>query len=244
MGFDVKQFSNCRFAVMGWSLIIISFAAKQQELYGLSDSMIVALALQLIYIGKFFWWETGFLRSLDIMYDRAGFCICWGSMVWLPAIYTSPTLYLVGHPNHLGLPVALLILLVGSTSIFINYWADRQRQFVRLKNGDCTIWKKRPELIFANYKNDWGSDKQSVLLASGWWGLSRHFHYIPEIVSAFCWSIPALFSNYLPYFYLTFLCLLLIDRAYRQEKRCAIKYGKDWEKYCERVPFRLIPFIY
>jgi 7-dehydrocholesterol reductase len=243
-GWDVKMFTNCRFGMMGWGLIIISFACKQSELYGISDSMLVAVALQLLYIAKFFWWETGYLRSMDIMHDRAGFCICWGCMVWLPSVYTSPTLFLVNHPNDLGTFVSLAILIAGTFCIFINYLADRQRQYVRNKNGECTVWKKKPDLIFANYKTEWGEEKQTLLLASGWWGISRHFHYLPEILGALCWSVPALFNYYMPYFYLTFLCILLVDRSYRQEKRCAIKYGKDWETYCERVPFRLIPFVY
>lgn len=243
-GWDVKMFTNCRFAMMGWGLILLSFAAKQEQLHGLSNSMLVAIALQLLYILKFFWWETSYLRSLDIMYDRAGFVVCWGCFVWLPAIYTSSTLYLVNHPNHLHPLVAFTLLLVGSGAIFINYLADRQRQYVRIKNGDCTIWRKKPDLIFANYKTDWGEEKQSLLLASGWWGISRHFHYIPEFLGAFCWSAPALFHHYLPYFYLTFLACLLVDRMYRKERRCAMKYGKDWDKYCERVPFRFIPFLY
>lgn len=243
-GWDVKMFTNCRFGIMGWGLIIISFACKQNQLYGISDSMWVAVTLQLLYIAKFFWWESAYLRSMDIMYDKAGFCICWGSMVWLPSVYTSPSLFLVNHPNHLGTLVSLLILCAGTTCIFINYLADRQRHYVRSKNGECTIWKKKPDLIFANYKTEWGEEKQSLLLASGWWGVSRHFHYLPELLGAFFWSMPALFGYFLPYFYVTFLFLLLIDRSYRQEKRCAMKYGKDWDRYCERVPFRLIPFIY
>ena len=243
-GCDVKVFTNCRFGMMGWGLVILSFAAKQNELYGISDSMIVAVTLQILYIGRFFWWETNYIRSMAIMYDRAGFCICWGCMVWLPAVYSSPTLFLVNHPNHLGAFVSMAILLAGMFCIFINYLADRQRQYVRSKNGECTIWKKKPDLIFANYKTEWGEDKQSVLLASGWWGISRHFHYLPEFLGAFFWSLPALFTHYLPYFYLTFLLLLLVDRAYRHERRCALKYGKDWDKYCEMVPFRFIPFVY
>jgi 7-dehydrocholesterol reductase len=243
-GWDIKMFTNCRFGIMGWGLILISFAAKQSELHGLSDAMIVAVALQLLYIAKFFWWETGYLRSMDIMYDRAGFCICWGSMVWLPAIYTSPALFLVNHPNHLGGYLSAAILFAGTACIFITYLADRQRNYVRSKKGECTVWNKKPDLIFANYKTEWGEDKQSLLLASGYWGISRHFHYLPELLGAFFWSLPALFSHYMPYFYLSFLFLLLLDRSYRQEKRCSTKYGKDWEEYCKRVPFRLIPFVY
>lgn len=243
-GWDIKMFTNCRFGMMGWALIILSFATKQQQIYGLTNGMIVAVSLQLLYIAKFFWWETGYLRSMYIMYDRAGFCICWGCMVWLPAIYPSSTLFLVNHPHPLNTFAAIAIFCAGLLCIFINYLADRQGQFVRRKNGECTIWNKKPELIFANYRTEWGEEKQSLLLASGWWGISRHFHYLPEILAAFFWSVPALFGYALPYFYLLFLILLLIDRSYRQEKRCAMKYGKHWETYCQRVPFRLIPFIY
>ena len=35
----------------------------------------VSVGLQLIYITKFFMWEMGYMRSLDIMHDRAGWMI-------------------------------------------------------------------------------------------------------------------------------------------------------------------------
>ena len=38
--------------------------------------------------------------------------------------------------------------------------------------------------------------------------------------------------------------ILLVDRAYRDEIRCAAKYGKFWEKYCSLVPYRIVPYIY
>ncbi len=44
---------------------------------------------------------------------------------------------------------------------------------------------------------------------AGWWGLARHFHYLPEIIAALLWTVPALFTHVLPYFYVTFLTLLL-----------------------------------
>src|SRR5690606_21329545 len=121
-GWDVKMFTNCRFGMMSWPLILLSYLAKQQQLYGvISDSMWVAVALQLIYIAKFFVWEGGYLRSLDIMHDRAGFMICWGCLVWVPSVYTLSTLYLVHHPIHLGLFVACTIFCFGTASILINY---------------------------------------------------------------------------------------------------------------------------
>lgn len=244
LGWDVKQFTNCRFGMMAWPLLILSFAAKQSELYGLSNAMVVSVALQLIYIGKFFVWETGYFRSLDIMHDRAGFMICWGCLVWLPCIYTSPSLYLVHHPIHLNDITAFVIFFAGTMGILINYFADKQRQMVRAKNGKCLVWGANPVLIEAPYQTQNGEMKQSILLASGWWGLSRHFHYLPELSAAFFWSVPALFSNFFPYFYFCFLTILLVDRAFRHDRRCADKYGASWDLYCEKVPYKLIPYIY
>jgi 7-dehydrocholesterol reductase len=241
LGWDVKMFTNCRFGLMAWPIILLSFAAKQSERYGLSDSMMVAVGIQLVYLAKFFWWETGYLRSLDIMHDRAGFYICWGCLVWVPSVYTSSTLYLVDHPNHLGAPLALAIFVLGAGSVMTNYFADAQRQRVRATNGECTVWGKKPVVLVARYTTERGERKQNLLLASGFWGLARHFHYVPEILGAFFWTLPGLFGGPLPYFYVVFLMVLLTDRAFRDDNRCAAKYGEDWDAYKKRVPYKIIP---
>ena len=240
-GWDLKQFTNCRFGMMGWPLILVSFAAKQAEVHGLSDAMMVAVGIQLVYVAKFFWWEMGYMRSLDIMHDRAGFYICWGCLVWLPCVYTSPTLYLVDHPNHLGWALAGAIFVAGVVSVMINYFADAQRQRVRATNGATRVWGREPGLIRARYRTETGEEKESLLLTSGFWGLARHFHYVPEILGAFFWSLPALFSDFMPYFYVSFLTVLLLHRAFRDEQRCAAKYGAAWDEYKRRVRWRIVP---
>ena len=65
----------------------------------------------------------------------------------------------------------------------------------------------------------------ALCLIAGWWGLARHFHYLPEIIGAFCWTVPILTTPFLPYFYVVFLTLLLTDRAFRDDVRCQSKYG-------------------
>lgn len=243
-GVSLKMFINCRLGMMSWGIFLLSYAAKQYELFGLSNAMIIAVALQLIYITKFFVWETGYLASLDIMHDRAGFYICWGCMVWVPCIYTSPTMYLVLHPNQLSVVLALLIFALGTMCILINYFADRQRQLVRATQGKCTVWGKQAKVTQASYLTESGETKQNLLLSSGWWGIARHFHYVPEIAAAFFWSVPALFANFSPYFYVCFLTILLLDRTSRDDLRCARKYGYDWQRYCKDVPYKIIPFVY
>ena len=243
LGWHIKKFITCRIGMMSWGIILLSYAAKQQELFGLSNSMLLSVALQLLYIAKFFLWETGYLRSLDIMHDRAGFYICWGCLVWVPCIYTSPSMYLVLHPIQLSVSLATLIFIFGAASILINYLADRQRQLVRATSGNCMIWGKKPVMTLATYKTEQGEIKQNIILASGWWGIARHFHYVPEIAAAFFWSVPALFSHFSPYFYVCFLTLLLFDRAFRDDKRCSKKYGDYWQAYCKLVPHKIVPFL-
>ena len=83
------------------------------------------------------------------------------------------------------------------------------------------MWGKAPVIIVGHYMTAKGEKKESLLLASGWWGIARHFHYVPEILGAFFWTLPALFDDVLPYFYVIFLAVLLTDRAFRDDNRCA-----------------------
>ncbi|CDZ77173.1 Putative protein-S-isoprenylcysteine methyltransferase [Legionella massiliensis] len=242
-GWNIKQLITCRLGMMSWGVFLISYCAKQSELTGLSNSMLISAALQGIYLAKFFFWEKGYLRSLDIMHDRAGFYICWGCLVWVPCVYTSPSMFLVIHPIELGFPWAAIILILGTVSIVINYLADKQRMLVRETEGRCKIWGRKPQLLLVQYKTLDGETKDTVLLASGWWGIARHFHYVPEITAAFFWSVPALFSYFSPYFYVCFLAILLLDRAFRDDRRCAEKYGQNWKEYCSLVPYKIIPFL-
>jgi len=85
--------------------------------------------------------------------------------------------------------------------------------------------------------------KTNLLLVSGYWGLSRHFHYVPEILASLFWTIPV-HTTFMPYFYVFFLTLLLTDRAFRDFARCGQKYGKSWVEYCKQVPSRIIPYIF
>ncbi len=243
-GWDIKQFTNCRFGMTGWALAVVSFAFAQQEIYGTADwSIIISSALLFIYLFKFFIWESGYMKSMDIQVDRAGYYICWGCLVWVPAVYTSPMMFMVKHPVGLSAIAAGVIFILGLAAIWINYWADYQRQHVRETNGNTTIWGKKPVLIKANYTTEKGEQKTNLLLASGFWGIARHFHYVPEILAAFFWSCATGFSHFAPFFYVSFLTVLLVHRAFRDDTKCANKYGASWLEYCKAVPYKIIPGI-
>ena len=246
-GVNLKQLINCRVSMLGWSVIVLSFAAKQAELDPgghISLAMLVSVAITVIYLFRFFWWESGYFTSLDIMHDRFGYYICWGVMAWVPAVYSLTAQYMVLRPNDLPWPLAAAIFALGVAAVYINYAADAQRQRVRATNGSATVWGRPPDLIRAAYSTADGAQHESLLLSSGWWGVARHFHYVPEITLAIAWSLPAGFSHFVPWFYVVYLTILLFDRAARDDRRCRRKYGPAWQEYCRRVPWKIIPGLY
>ncbi|MGH3131213.1 MAG: 7-dehydrocholesterol reductase [Gaiellaceae bacterium] len=244
-GINLKQLINCRVSMMGWSVLLVCFAAYQHETYGiLSNSMLVSTGLVVAYLFKFFVWEGGYFNSLDIMHDRFGYYLCWGVLVWVPSVYTISGQYLANHPRSLHPAWAAALAGVGLVALWMNYAADAQRQRVRAASGDTTVWGRPPRILLARYRTNDGAERENLLLVSGYWGLARHFHYVPELILALCWALPAGGAHFVPYFYFVFLGALLFDRAGRDDMRCAAKYGATWEEYRRRVPYKIVPGLY
>lgn len=241
---DLKMFTNCRCGMMFWAVSVLCFCYKNAQIHeNLQLGIAVSAILQLVYIFKFFHWEMGYMCSMDIQHDRAGYYICWGCLVWVPSVYNSQAFYLTSNGPDINLMTAVAILIAGYLCIFINYESDHQRYVFRQTKGNCLIWGKKPEKIVAEYQSA-GKTKESLLLLDGWWKVSRHFHYVPEIMASFFWSVSALDTGIVgPYFYTTFLIILLTDRAFRDDDRCRKKYGKFWDEYCEQVPYKILPGV-
>lgn len=81
----------------------------------------------------------------------------------------------------------------------------------------------------------------SKLITSGWWGASRHINYLGDWLMALSWCLPCGFATPIPYFYPIYFGFLLIHRERRDDHKCRMKYGEDWEKYCKIVKYRIIP---
>jgi len=252
MGVDVKKFVNCRFSMTFWQLAGVSYACKSRDLHGAWDPGLVLSALsQYLYLVKFFDWEIGYMRSIDIIVDRAGFYETWGCLVWVPTVYTLHSRILVASPSGLSWAAALPIFAVGLAGVFLNYWADTQRMTFREKKGDLLVWGKKPVYVEASYvtvdkTTGEVSHRTSLLLASGFWGVARHLQYSFELTAAWSWGLLAnpYVNGPLPLFYAAFLTILLIHRAIRDEEKCRKKYGADYEKYAALVPYKIIPGLY
>ena len=245
LGVELKQWVNCRISMGGWAALLVLCATAQYGRHGTVDpAMATCVGLHLVYLFKFFWWEDGYFGSLDITHDRFGFYLFWGLMVWVPSLYCLVGLYLVDHVTGMSWTTAGAIAAFGVASIAANYDADKQRMRVRATNGETTVWGRQPTVIEATYTTADGEQRTNLLLASGWWGTARHLHYVFELALATAWTLPAGFTHLLPWSYVICLAILLTDRARRDERRCAAKYGASWDAYCEQVRWRMIPGLY
>lgn len=100
------------------------------------------------------------------------------------------------------------------------------------------------------------------LLTSGWWAYSRKPNYVADWTMSLTWGAIIGTTTIIPYFYSMFFIVVLLHRCTRDFERwvlfsfsqdemligeifrCSIKYGKDWERYCEVVKYKYIPGIY
>jgi delta24(24(1))-sterol reductase len=88
---------------------------------------------------------------------------------------------------------------------------------------------------------------------------------VADWTMSFTWGLVVGSASPIPYFYSIFFITVLVHRTTRDFERCvlhksiknrvlliractttrcAIKYGKDWERYCEIVRWKFIPGVY
>ncbi|XP_040852810.1 delta(14)-sterol reductase LBR-like isoform X2 [Ochotona curzoniae] len=235
--FDLKYFCELRPGLIGWVLINLALLLTEMKLYNRTTpslAMILVNGFQLLYVVDALWNEEAVLTTMDIIRDGFGFMLAFGDLVWVPFIYSFQAFYLVHHPNEVSWPVASFIIVLKLSGYVIFRCANSQKNAFRKNPAD-------PKL--AHLKTIHTATGKS-LLVSGWWGFVRHPNYLGDLIMALAWSLPCGFNHVLPYFYVIYFTILLVHREARDERCCRRKYGLAWEKYCQRVPYRIVPYVY
>ena len=174
--------------------------------------------------------------------------LVWGTNCFMPLVNTFHNLYLAQHlgVQFTDLQAASLILL-GISMIYVNYASDVHWHVIRAKKGGCELgfpFKGRAKVIVAKYKLANKQENQALLVVNEYYGLMRHFHYLPDLVFLLLYCMPTGKSGLIPYMYFVYLTSLLVDRVGRIELRMEAKTQGYWEEYKALVKYRLIPFVY
>jgi protein-S-isoprenylcysteine O-methyltransferase Ste14 len=236
-GFDWKFFCECRPGLIGWLVLDFGMAAAQLELYGeISLAMATVIALQVVYVANNFWNESLLLQTIDIQQERFGWMLVYGDLVLVPMTYCLQAFYLIHHfrdPSPLWIGAVVAFNLVGYVIFVV---ANRQKERFKRDPDNCRIWGRPAESL--------ETARGTRLLVSGFWGMARHMNYLGDWMIALSWGLLTGFGSIIPYFYPIWFALLLLTRERRDDRWCAKKYGADWERYRERVKWRILPGVY
>ncbi|KAG7666414.1 ERG24 [[Candida] subhashii] len=231
---DIKLFCELRPGMLLWLLINLSCIHQQYHTNNgqVTDSLILVNVLQAFYIFDGVLNEDGLLTMIDVTTDGFGFMLSFGDLAWVPWAYSLQARYLTipGNEIILGKFNLCLILAIKIIGFYIFRSANKQKSDFR--QGKLNHLKSIP------------TKTGSKLLIDGWWGLSQHINYLGDWLIGWSWCLPTGFQTPLTYFYVVYFGSLLLHRQIRDDAKCAGKYGKDWEEYKKRVPYKIIPYVY
>ncbi len=234
--FDLKFFFESHIGMGTWGALALLLPVAEFERTGaLSTAMLVVSLCQLLYIVDFFIFESNLLSMLDIIYENYGFMLTHAFLVWMPFNFTLQQQYLLASPHELPTWAAALLFALNLAGYIIFRDANLQKQRFR-RDPTQPVWGRPPKVLH--------TQRGTALLTSGWWGLARHTNYLGDLMMALTWCLACGFSSVVPYFYFIYFAPLLINRERRDHALCKEKYGADWDEYCRRVSYRIIPFVY
>jgi Delta14-sterol reductase len=231
LGVDMKLFMY-QPSLIGVNLLIVAFASAQYDLHHrVMPQTWCLLGFWWAYLFSHYVKEEFMLSTWDITSENFGFMLVWGDLVYVPFLYSLPGWWLVDRmtPFEPWQWVSLCVLCGLSMWVFreANWQKERYK-----RHPNKRIWGRPPVLI------------DGRLLASGFWGIGRKLNYTGEIGVYVCFALTTGFVSPWPYLLPLALTVLLVQRAARDDKKCAAKYGDAWKAYCERTRFRIVPYVY
>lgn len=233
--FDLKFFCELRPGLIGWLMINLVFLTEAYQRSGsFPPALTMVVAFQALYVADALWFEDAILTTMDIITDGFGFMLVFGDLVWVPFLYCLQTRFLQEHGNSLPwycLTGIAILNMIGYT-IF------------RGSNSQKNEFRKNPYNPDLAHLETIPTSTGKKLLVSGWWGMCRKPNYFGDILMALSWSLACGSSTPLPYFYPVYFTILLVHREMRDSEHCAQKYKASWDRYCERVKYRICPLVY
>ncbi|SAM09637.1 hypothetical protein [Absidia glauca] len=251
---DLKMWAETRVPWPVLFYISVSCALKQYETKGYISAPAAFMVLaHFLYVNACQKGEECIITSWDIFYEKDGFMLMFWNMAGVPFTYCMSSVYLMKYEQSTGitishsLPYTIFLFTVLLVGYYVFDTGNSQKNRFRMEqNGSFMTRNAFPQLPWGHIKNPSyiRTEHGNLLLTSGWWGIARKPHYTADLMMSISWGLITGFGSFLPYFYFCFFVCVLTHRVSRDMERCAKKYGKDWDRYCERVPYIFIPYVF
>lgn len=230
--FDLKFFFELRPGLIGWALINLSLVWPSGSL----AARLVA-SCQILYVADALWNEPAILTTFDILQEGFGFMLAFGDLVWVPFLYTLQTQYLAADGSH-GVQEIWILAGIATLNVLGYY-------IFRTSNNEKNEFRRNPYNPNLAHLESIATPLGKRLLVGGWWGVCRRPNYLGDLTMALAWALPCGFRHVLPYLHLISFAALLVHRLQRDEALCKQRYGASaWHEFCQRVRYRIIPYVY
>lgn len=214
----------------GLQLNLIVFYFEHAQEHKPMGNVLTYVLLFSFFTTEYFYHEHVHLYTFDFIIEYVGFKLVWGCLVFYPFFYPTAMWFTV--------PCARLSFVrqTCSVGVFFLGWA-----LSRGANNQKYTFRIDPKRKFLGCVQPVSVNGR--LLCSGWWALSRHVNYLGDTLMAVGLSL-AVNAGLGPWLYPLYYVALFIARERTDFERCREKYGRDWDEYCRRVPYRIVPFLY
>jgi 7-dehydrocholesterol reductase len=223
-----------------WFMLMLCNYVSFSQLF----ASFVAMILTTAYIYDFYSNEHWYTQTIDMIHDRFGFMMAWGSVVWMPFVY-SFVMYQISIQPPTSIAISLFCLISGGCSLIafrlINNYRVKCRKSLETSNLPLDGYFRN--CIPCGVQVQSAEGKKTYLITSGPYSFSRHPNYLADL--CWCFSLCLVGQSLQSFLFFVFLLILLCNRCIRDEKRCILKYGQEkWNDYCNQIPYRIIRGVF
>lgn len=250
---DLKLWAEIRVSwMLLYALDVSAALCLREELGYVPYRMWIVLLIHGLYTNACMKGEESIPFTWDIFHERWGWMLIYWNLAGVAFAYSFNGRFLAAQGADLpdlSLPVfgAMVLAVLAAYWVFDEANAQKNRFRARLMDGGYVErWFSFPQLPNATLRDPKFLETKagSKLLVDGWWRYVRKPHYTADLVLALLLSLTGGGGHFLPYFFVLFFGPMLVHRAHRDTARCSAKYGADWDRYTERVPYTLVPGVY